>query len=55
VIQLHKGWSEQWWSMVEGDLAQYNVLKGMEVMEFFRVMRVYQEDLKRKIELAKKK
>jgi hypothetical protein len=54
-VEKHRrGWSEQWWAMANNDANQYLIIKGMEVKEFFRLMEVYQRDLKRKIDHAKK-
>lgn len=41
--------------MAEGDAAQYNIIKSMDVIEFFTLLEVQHEYNKKKIEQSKRK
>mgnify|MGYP001809768311 CR=1 FL=1 len=40
-IELDKTWADIWWTMSNGDVSQYNYIRGLEEVEFFTLMEVY--------------
>lgn len=46
--EVERYWAELIWMVAEGKTTEYDALKGKECSEFFRLLKIYHKQLKRK-------
>jgi hypothetical protein len=50
---LRKMWRELWWAMAGGNLGEYDILKSLEVMEFWKIYDLWKVKIKMEHEAIK--
>ena len=46
--EVERYWTELLWTVAGGSKTEYDSLRGTEVMDFFRILKVYHKNLKAK-------